>query len=142
MRQLKVSRLAAEEQFVSERLRCFAEDPQINAEPQEADQIHGFLGGNAPTVCQHAVGTANVVEQHRGLLLHLGEARVLFVLNDLEQNLVDPFDDVVFRLPQGHLIGNLKDIAQRLSTLAIEAAHRQPQLVNSLDDLVDLLGQD
>ena len=83
-----------------------------------------------------------MVEQHSGLLLHLGEACVLFVLNDLEQNLVDAFDDIVFRLPQGHLIGDLKDIAQRLGALAIETAHRQPQLIDGLDNLVDLLGQD
>ena len=142
MGQLKVCWLAPEKQLIGKRLRRFAKNPQVNTQPQEADQIHGLLGGNAPTVSQDAVSTTDVVEQHGGFLLHLGEARVLFVLNDLEQNLVDAFDDVVLWLTQGHLVGDLKDIAQRLGALAIEPAHRQSQLVDGLDDLVDLLGQD
>ena len=44
-------------------------------------------------------------------------------------------------LTQRHLVGNLKDISQRFGAFAIEAAHRQAQLVDGLDDLVDLLGQ-
>ena len=57
------------------------------------------------------------------------------------KHLVQPLDDVRFRLAQGHLVGDLENIAQRLGAFAVKAAHGQAQLVDGLDDLVDLLGQ-
>ena len=64
------------------------------------------------------------------------------MLDDLQQDLVQPLDDVGLDFAQGHLVGNLEDIAQRLGAFAVKAAHGQAQLVDGLNDLVDLLGQD
>ena len=69
-------------------------------------------------------------------------ARVFLVLDDLQQDLVQPLDDVRLRFAQGHLVGNLEDVAQRLGAFAVKAAHGQADFVDRLDDLVDLLGQD
>ena len=45
-------------------------------------------------------------------------------------------------LAEGHLVGHLEDIAQRLGAFAIKPAHGQAELVDRLDDRVDLFGQD
>ena len=42
---------------------------------------------------------------------------------------------------QGHLVGNLEDIAQRLGAFAVKSAHGQAEFVDRVNDRVDLLGQ-
>ena len=42
---------------------------------------------------------------------------------------------------EGHLVGHLENIAQRLGAFAVKPAHGQAELVHRLDDRVDLLGQ-
>ena len=43
------------------------------------------------------------------------------------------------RLAEGHLVGNLEEVAERLGAFAVEAAHGQADLVHGLDDLGDLV---
>ena len=57
------------------------------------------------------------------------------------EDLFEALDDVGFDFAQGHLVGNLEHVAQRLGALAVEAAHGQAQFVDGLNDRVDLLGQ-
>ena len=42
-------------------------------------------------------------------------------------------------LAEGHLVGNLEKVAERLGALAVEAAHGQADLVHRFDDLRDLV---
>ena len=40
-----------------------------------------------------------------------------------------------------HLVGNLKNISERLGAFAVKPAHREAELVDRLDDRIDLLAQ-
>jgi len=64
------------------------------------------------------------------------------MLDDLKQNFVKALDDVCLLFAQGHLIGNLKDVAKGFSAFAVKAADGKAEFVDALDDLVDLLGED
>ena len=83
-----------------------------------------------------------MVVNHLRLLLHQRLPRVFLVLDDLRQHLVQPLDNGDFVFAEGHLVRHLEDVAERLGALAIKSAHRQPELVDGLDDGIDLLGQD
>ena len=93
-------------------------------------------------VGQNAVGAPDLIIDHLGLLLQQRRARVFLVLDDLGQDLLQPLDDGALGLAQGHLVGHLENIAQRLGALAVKAADGQAELVDRLDDRVDLLRQD
>ena len=92
-------------------------------------------------VGEDAVRAADVVVDHLRFAFHQLDAGVLLVVNDLQQHLVEPLDDVALGLTEGHLVGNLKDVAQRLGAFPVKPAHGKAQLVDGLDDLVDLLAQ-
>ena len=70
------------------------------------------------------------VKHDLGLLLQQHAAGIFLVLDDLKQDLVQPFHDVRLDFAQGHLVGDLEDIAQRLGAFAVKAAHGQAQLVD------------
>ncbi len=52
-----------------------------------------------------------------------------------------PLDDDRFAFAERHLVGDLKNIAQRLGAFAVKPAHREAKLVDGLDDRIDLLGE-
>ena len=93
-------------------------------------------------VGQDAVGPADVVIDHFGLVLEELGPGILLVVDDLQEHLVEPLDDVRLRLAEGHLVGDLEDVAQRLRAFAVQAADGQTKLVDRLDNLVNLLAQD
>ena len=81
------------------------EHAEVHAQAQKTQQVHGFLGGNAVGVTENSVGTSDVVEQDVGLFLQLREPGVVLVLNDLEDHLVEAFQDLALRFPKRLLIG-------------------------------------
>ena len=92
-------------------------------------------------VGEDAVRAADVVVDHLRFAFHQLDAGVLLVINDLQQHLVEPLDDVALGLAEGHLVGNLKDVAQRLGAFPVKPAHGKAELVDGLNDLVDLFTQ-
>src|SRR5579862_4105357 len=88
-----------------------------------------------------AIRPPDVVEDHFRLLFQQAGPGILFMLNDLSQNLFKPFDNRGFRLTQGHLIRDLENIAQSLSSLTVKTSDRQAELVDGLDDRIDLFSQ-
>jgi len=61
-------------------------------------------------------------------LLYLA-AGVLFVLDDLAEDLFQALDNGAFRFTKSHLVGHLKDIPQGFGSFSVEAAHSQAELV-------------
>jgi hypothetical protein len=49
---------------------------------------------------------------------------------------------MTFRFAERHLVGNLKNISERLGAFAVKPAHGEAELVDGLDDGIDLLAQD
>src|SRR5437899_1606180 len=82
-----------------------------------------------------------MVIDHLGLLFEQSASSVLFVLNDLAKDFLQPLDNGALRLAESHLVGDLEYVAQCLGALPIQAADSQPQLIHRLNNWIDLLSQ-
>ena len=92
-------------------------------------------------VGEDAVRAADVVVDHLRFAFHQLDAGVLLVVNDLRHSTLLSRSTMSLGLTAGHLVGNPKDVAQRLGAFPVKPAHGKTQLVDGLDDLVDLLAQ-
>ena len=60
--------------------------------------------------------------------------------DDLRNDLADLVQDGRLALAERHLVGDLVEVARRPAALAVQAAHRQVDLLQGPEDLFDLLG--
>ena len=67
---------------------------------------------------------------------------VPLVLEDLGNHVGEDPDQLLLALAQGLLVGDLVEVAEGLAAFAVEAADGQVDLLESAEDLVDLLGLD
>ena len=68
-------------------------------------------------------------------------ARFLLMGDDLRNHGGKPPDDLIFALSECTLVGDLVKIAESLAALPVKATHREPQLVDSLHDSLNLIRQ-
>ena len=66
-------------------------------------------------------------------------ARIFLVLHDLDDDLGKLIDDVGLGFAEGHLIGDLEEVAECFGALAVETTDREAELVDGLDDRSDLV---
>jgi len=97
-----------------------------------ADQVVGLMD-------TLELPAAHLVGNHPALVLKHFLARVFLVFDDLLDHLREPVDDVGLRFAEGHLVGNLEEVAERLGAFAVEAADGEADLVHGFDDLGDLV---
>ena len=64
-------------------------------------------------VAQHPVRPTHLIINHPGLFFKQGAPRILLVLDNLQNDFVEPVDYIPFPLAQRGLIGDLKKITER-----------------------------
>lgn len=75
-----------------------------------------------------------------GIVFHEGVAYAAFVGDDVRDDFLDVTDDLFFAFAEGRLIGDLIEIPHCLASFTVQAANRQTDFVQGLEDLLDLLG--
>src|SRR2546427_8167781 len=138
MQFLQMRRLSQDEQLIRQRSFDSGEQPQIDAQPHQREEVHGFLGRNNVRVGEDAVGAANVVVNHFRFLFQKHGTGVFFVLDDLQKDFFQTLNNGGFRFAEGHLVGNLENVAQRFRSFALETPNRQAQFVYRFNYFVDL----
>src|SRR6266850_4243625 len=91
---------------------------------------------------EDTVGAAYMVIDHFRLLFEEVSPGILFMLNDLRQDLLKALHNGAFGFTERHLIGHLKDVSEGFGAFPVEATDSQTKLVDGLDNGIDLLGQD
>src|SRR5690606_33836839 len=93
-------------------------------------------------VAQQAIGPPDLVFYDGRRIAQQHAARLLLVLYHLTDDLLQVFDQVFLTLAQRRLVRDLEEVADHLGSFAVEPAEREPQLVDTLQDLGNLLRQD
>jgi len=123
-----------DEQFVDPVDIQFAEEAGIHAETHRRQTLQGLLAAQFITVTQHAEGSADVIKNTILVVSQQLGAALFLVGGDLAYHLLQAFKDKVFAFAQRALIGDLEEIAPVVRAFAEDAAYRQIEFADDLDE--------
>src|ERR1019366_8153931 len=84
---------------------------EVDAEPDEREQIHRLAGAEYVAVLQDAKGATDLVEDLVGIGLQQLLPGVQLMLDDRVQHAAEAFDDALLGLAERGLVGNLENAA-------------------------------
>jgi hypothetical protein len=124
-----VGRLGLDEQFVDGKHGDLVHQPQVDAEPDTGEQVHGLLGGHHGGRAERAEGAGDAVLEGLPALAQQRVASLPLVADDLRDDLADFAEDGRLALAEGDLVGNLVEVAGGPAALAVQAADHQVDLL-------------
>src|SRR5688572_7753224 len=114
---------------------------QTNSQPNAAEIVHRLVEREAACVAKGPVSSPELILDNIPRIAEQDPPRLFLSLDDVANDTHQVIQQFILRPSERRLVGDLKEVADNLAAFAVQPTVRQPHLLQSRQDLPDLLRQ-